>query len=241
MFVDMIDLTEIKSKYFDLLEDKISVKEFEIWVYQSKHLEKELSKDEYLNLISLHFDRVSKEYEIGKILKNHIDEGKLETVRFLSLLESIIKRDGKEGEALMRMYDLYCGGYSFLKDLGLGIGLHIEVPPTEYGVDYYHELNDNQKKKLVNDAYPIAKDLAEELKNWILNEKLILTGEEDDDLGRWQFIDKRTAEEKASKIWKTIEKTDDFQVQQNLWLDENDDSESESKPKKKWWQKLFEK
>lgn len=38
----MIELTEKESKYFDLMEDRISIKEFERWVYNSKWLEEEL-------------------------------------------------------------------------------------------------------------------------------------------------------------------------------------------------------
>lgn len=170
----MIRLNEIESKYFSLTEDKISIKEFEEWVYQSKWLEGDFSRDEYLDLISLDLNTPSAKYEIGKIFKNKIDEGKFQKIKFLNLLESIIERDGKEGESLAKMYDLYCDGYYFLQDLGLGIGLEIEVP-TGFGVNYYHELNADQKKRLIDSVYPTAKELAEELKNWIINGELILT------------------------------------------------------------------
>ena len=201
----MIELTEIESKYFNLMEDKISIKEFEDWVYQSNWLEKELNKDEYLDLISLNFNTPSVKYEVRKILESRVNEGKFQNIIFLNLLNSIIERDGKEGESLVRMYDLYCDGYYFLEDLGLGIGLQIDAP-SGFGVDYYHELNDNQKEQLVNSVYPTAKELAEELKNWIVNEELILTGEIDSDLHRWEFIDNRSEENRQSRVWEIVDK-----------------------------------
>lgn len=212
------EFTEIETKYFDLTEDKISTKEFEEWVYQSKWLESELSKNEYLDLISLDFNTPSVKYEIKKILKDRINEGKFQKLKFLNLLDSIINRDGKEGEALAKMYDLYCDGYYFLQDLGLGIGLQIEVP-SGYGVNYYHELNENQKKELVNSAYPIAKELAEELKNWIINGEVILTGEVDHEMNQWQYIDKRTDEDKQSRVWKAVEENNKIKSMKNLLLD----------------------
>lgn len=220
----VIELNEIEEKYFALMEDRISFFEFEEWVYRSKWLENELSKDEYLDLISLDFMTPSMKYEVGKILKSKINEGKFQEITLLNFLESIIVRDGKEGESLIRLYDLYCDGYYFLQDLGLGIGLQIDFPPSEFGVDYYHELNENQKKQLIDSVYPAAKELAEELKDWIINKELVLTGELDDDFNRWQFIDKRTEEDKQSRIWKEVKnkKTDTIRTFKNLLSDKFD-------------------
>ena len=91
--------------------EKISIKEFENWVYETKWLESELTEDEYTDLISLNYGASSSKYEIGKILKERFDKGKFESVKMVELLTSIIERDGKEGESLTRMYDLYCKGY----------------------------------------------------------------------------------------------------------------------------------
>ena len=194
----MIELNKIESKYLHLMEDKISVKEFENWVYNSEWLEDELTEDEYTDLISLNYNISNAKYEIGKIFKERFSEGKFETVKMLNLLNSIIDRDGREGEALTIMYDLYCNGYYFLKDLGLGIGLYVEVP-HKYGVEYYHELKEDKKKELVNSVYPSARELAEELKNWLLVGDLKLTGEQEP-----KFIDKRIEVDKISRVWKVL-------------------------------------
>lgn len=227
----MIELNEIESKYFNLIENKISVKEFENWVYHSKWLEEELEEEEYIDLISFNYGAPGSKYEIGKILKDRFDEGKFEAVKMIELLNSIIERDGKEGESLTRMYDLYCRGYYFLEDLGLGIGLLIEVP-HKYGVEYYHELNEIQKKAIVDIVYPSAKELAIELKNWVLNGDLKLTGEREPELNRWQYIDNRTKEDKKSRVWKIEdldEKTGEVRSKRNILLNKHGDFKTTEK------------
>jgi hypothetical protein len=233
----MIELNEIESKYLNLMEDEISIKEFENWINKAKWLESELDEDEYKDLLSVNYNTPSSKNKIGKILKNRINEGKIQTIKFLRLLHSIIVRDGKEGESLMRMYDLYCTGYWFLEDLGLGIGLFIEVPLSyKYEVLNYNELSEKQKEELVNIAYPKAKELAEELKNWIIKGKLILIGEKEPELNRLQYIDNRTEKDKVSRIWEVTARdvnTNEIIAQRNILLDQNGNFIGDSKSPKK--------
>ena len=197
-----MELTEIESKYFDFVEGKISSDEFERWVYRSQVLEKELSADLYLQLISLDFGATSAKYEIEKIFDCNVDHGKIETIRLLGHLQSIIERDKDEAASLVRMYDLYCDGYDFLDDLGLGIGLEIEVPPAEYGVDYFSDLSPTQKAELIDNYYPEAKELALEVKSWIVNGDLKLTGKSDKLFNRWEYVDNRSAKDRVSRVWR---------------------------------------
>lgn len=238
----MIELNEIESKYFDLIESKISIKEFENWVYKSKWLEVELSEEEeYLDLISLNYGTPSSRYEIGKILNGRLDKGKFETIRMIELLNSVIQKDGKEGESLMKMYDLYCKGYYFLDDLGLGIGLFIEVP-HKYGIDYFYELNKEQKKELIDSVYPSAKELAKELKNWLIIGDLKLTGEQESELNRWQYEDNRTEEDKKSRIWKVEDidvKTGEIRSKRNILLNKDGSFKSTEKLNDNWVSRIF--
>ena len=188
------------------MNEKISIKEFENWVYTSKWLKKELTEDEYTDLISINFNNASSIHDAEKILGGKIDNGKFESVKMLEILSSIIQRDGKEAESLIRTYDLYCKGYFFLKDLGLGIGLSIKSPHN-YSVEYFYELNENQKKELTDSVYPFAKELAVELKDWLMKGDLKLIGEKESELNRWQYIDNRNEEDKISRIWK-VDKID---------------------------------
>ncbi|NES19489.1 MAG: hypothetical protein F6K41_11295 [Symploca sp. SIO3E6] len=171
----MIELKEIEGKYFDLMAEEMTIKEFENWVYQSKRLEEELNKDEYIDLISINYNSKSAKDEISKFLKK-IDKGRFETVQLLNLLDSIIEGDEREEQALMKMYDFCRAGYDFLGLLGY-----------EHGSNAVHS----------SDCYiscPSAKELAEEVKNWILNKQIVLTGELDTmaRTDKWHFIDNRS-------------------------------------------------
>jgi vacuolar-type H+-ATPase subunit I/STV1 len=239
----MIELNEIESKYLDLMDEKISIKEFENWVYNSESLEKELTEDEYTDLISLNYNNSNSKQEVGKILSERLDEGKFETVRMINLLNSIIDRDGNEGEAMTIMYDLYCKGYSFLEDLGLGIGLFIKVS-NKYEVEYFHELKDFQKQELVNSVYPPAKELAEELIKWLVVRDLILTGEKEPELNKWKFIDNRIEEDQQSRIWEISDidkKTNEIESKQNILLDKNGDFKSNNKLETSWIKRTLKK
>lgn len=188
----MIELDELESKYLALMQGNLSIQEFENWVYNSNWLENQLNEHEYTELISLNFEAPDSKYEIGKVLNDRVDHGKFETVKMLQLLDSIIDRDGQEGESLSLMYSLYCKGYFFLEDLGLDIGLYIAIPPSNYRVEYFHELSEEKQKELLDSVYPSAKEIAGELKNCLLSGTLTLTGEKDEERGYWQYIDKRT-------------------------------------------------
>jgi len=84
--------------------------------------------------------------------------------------------------------------------LAISIGLYIEVP-TKYNAESYEQLDDNQKIEIVESVYPEAKMLAEELKRWLLTDKIRLTGTTEPDLNRWDYIDKRSKEDKKSRVW----------------------------------------
>ena len=78
-------------------------------------------------------------------------------------------------------------------------GLQIIIA-REYEVDSYDELNEKQQNTLVNSVYPSAQKLAREVKNWLLTGDLKLTGEQDETLNHWEFIDNRTENDKKSKL-----------------------------------------
>lgn len=239
----MVEINEIESKYLNLMEGKISIKEFEHWVYSSKWLEDKLNENEYFDLISLNYNTPNAKYEIRKILKERFDEGKFETIKVIYLLNSIIDRDGNEGEALIQIYNLYCTGYYFLENIGLEIGLLIEVP-INYGVDYFNELTESQKKELVDSVYPNAKQLAIELKQWILNKEITLSREKDESWNRWQYTDNRAEKDKASKFWKVSDidkEAADICLKTKPLLNNNEVIAHKIKPKDNWWAKFLNK
>ena len=230
----MLQPNELEANYLYLREGTLSVSAFEQWVYQSKWLEKELSEEEYTALIALNYSAPSAMHEITKVLANRIGEGRLQTFKLLQLLDKVITRNGEEAEALMALCDLCGQGYHFLDDIGLGIGLLIQVP-TRYGVGSYDALNNRQKKHLVNGAYPIARELAQALKDWLICGDLELVGQR-------SYVDNRSDADKKSRVWEVVEvdeETGEVRAKRNALLDKRGYFLQTKKSGNHWWRKVF--
>ncbi|WP_338812830.1 hypothetical protein V9L05_15845 [Bernardetia sp. Wsw4-3y2] len=113
----------IEQKFYEVLKYKVSIQNFEQWVYNTKELEIELPPDAYLELISLNFKGKYIYLELEKVISQFVDNGKFEIKRLQNHLKSIIYRDEKCAESIEMTYDLYCAGYNFLRRLGLNYGL----------------------------------------------------------------------------------------------------------------------
>ena len=127
--------------------------------------------------------------------------------------------------------------------MGLGIGLSIEVP-NRYGVDNFQALKALEQKELIDSVYPHAGQLAIELKQWLLNGTIKLTGAKDEILNRWQYIDNRTDEDKVSRVWKVSgidQTTGEIRAETNVLMDKNGGFIRGHQPEGNWWRKLMHK
>lgn len=190
------DLNILEYKYLELLDNNLSIKEFEQWVYQSDDLKILLSSDDYINLISLDYNSKYISYEIDKISDKYIDSGKLETMKIKALLTRALQKDEKIDDILRKLYYMYCDGYYFLQDLGLGYGLSCEVPSF---ANSWEELSVQQRTSIIDSFYPkLEYDLRRAL-DWIESKKVILIGKQND-INLWLYIDNRNNEEKKSTV-----------------------------------------
>ncbi|MEI6602596.1 MAG: hypothetical protein WCL54_03820 [Clostridia bacterium] len=186
---------------YDLYYGDLEINKFEKWVYESSKLESLISSDQYLELISLNYQSRDIKHQIEKILKNHIDYGYLEKKRIIEQLNKSLQSREALPQILQWFYYMYCHGYYFLFDIGIGYGLTCVVPPSKYKVETWEELNQEEKDQIIESFYPqIESDIYRAL-SWIKEDKIVLTGTKDD-MNRWEFIDNRTDEEKISTILK---------------------------------------
>jgi hypothetical protein len=195
---------------YKLIAREVKIDEFEQWVYSEKELESFLGFDEYLDLISLAYKQPSSLYEAEKILKPHIDIGKYYEWYLRRILQKVIDRPVDAHKYIMQCYDMYCDGYGFLDNLGLGYGLAITVPPSEYCADSWDKLDSPEQKKLIEGFYPSVREEAEKVISWLDTRKIVITGHDGDFQGI-QYSDSRTTEEKEPTGYKV------------------------ATPKKKWW------
>jgi hypothetical protein len=220
----------IKEKFYKTIKGDISLDDFEQWLYADKELEKHIKSDEYLDLISLSFKKSSAKYELWNLLKKHIDLGEFETYKMLALLNEAKQKTERLPYVLMEFYDLYCKGYNFFQDLGLGIGLAVEVPRVNNTTaDTWDELTSEQQKELLDSFSPGLEECIEQVIYWLETKRIILTGEQDE-IGHYDYEDYRTEEERKSKLWVTVseDKETSFSASKNTLWDKQTD--------KKWWE-----
>lgn len=188
-------------KIYQLIERKTDIKDFEQWVYAEKGLEDRLSSEDYLELISLDYRSPATLYEAEKILKRYIDHGKYYEWRLRRVLQKIIERPRDVHIYIEQCYDMYCDGYNFLDNLGLGYGLAIAVPPNDYTADSWDKLQPNEQKIIIGSFYPEVSREAKKVLHWIDAKKIILTGYAGSHQGIL-YQDNRTPEEKEPKAYK---------------------------------------
>ncbi len=161
---------DIKEKFYKTIASDISANDFEQWLYEDKELEKYLNVNDYLELISFSFKQDEVEYEFCKLLKKHIDLGEFETYKILALLNEAKQKTERLAYILMKFYDLYCGGYSFLQDLGVAFGSAVEV------VNAWEKLTKEQQQKLLDSFSPDLEEYIEKVIYWLETKRIILTG-----------------------------------------------------------------
>lgn len=210
----------IKEQFYKTIKGDISLDDFEQWLYADEELEKYLKSDDYLDLISLSFKKSGAKYELWKLLKKHIDLGEFETYKMLGLLYEAKQKTERLPYILMEFYDLYCRGYDFFQDLGLGIGLTVKVPTVnDITANTWNDLTSEQQKEIVEFFSPELEECIEQVIYWLEKKRIVLTGEQDE-IGHYEYKDLRTEEEKKSKLWVTVseDKATGFSVSKNtLW------------------------
>lgn len=202
-------LNIFEKQILNLQCEGLSMSDFEQWVYDSSELQALFTPEDYLFLISINYKSKHARVELEKIVDKYINYGKFETLKVINLLNKALNKDEDIGNILRQFYDMYCNGYYFFEDLGLGYGLSCEVP-LKYA-NSWEELSQGQKSDILNGFYPqIESDIKRAL-DWINNKRIVLTGIKND-LNRWEFIDNRSPDEKKSTVWFEVKSNPEISV-----------------------------
>lgn len=183
--------TDIQEIFFNTLSGDKTVLEFEEWLYSDKRLETFLHSDDYLELISYGYKSDTARKWLYPLLLKHIDKGEFERRRVHKLLIKALNKDKDLPQILMTFYDLYCKGYNFFDNLGLGYGLRVEVPGINNYQQTWDDLTETEQTNLINSFYP---DLDTEIKkviSWLDTGKVVLTGVKDE-YNHFEYVDNRT-------------------------------------------------
>lgn len=193
-----------KEMIFSFIVGNLSLQEFEAFLYGSKEIENAFKYDDYIELLSLNFNKNSNRYEAFKIIEKNVDMSEYEVWRLNKIFNSIVNKEKNYPQLIASLYDLYCKGYSFLQILGLGYGLNLTCP-REYNYDkHISDLIEPEQIKLANALYPEIVFHVHLIQKFINDKKIIITGKLDD-FNNYEYIDNRNEEEKAQTEFRHVE------------------------------------
>ena len=176
----------LEQKIHQVIIQKISLKDFEQWLYQNDELEV-LNPNLYLELISFDYSHESsfKEFQIS--FAKFVDRYKFEVERIKDYLCSIIDRDENCAKSILMTYELYCMGYEFLQKLGLKYGLClIDTSYPEKLIDSYNKVVDMFYPDIIYDAKNVL--------GWLEESKIVLKNKPNDS-GGFEYEDLRGEDE----------------------------------------------
>ena len=166
-----------KQTFLQLLDDEITVKDFEQWVYQySVNLEKELQADLHHDLISFNYNQKDSFTRLKDKIFSLVDNEEFNIWRTKKLLVDIIENKNDLVLATRKLRKLYFDtGENFIP-ITLGIGyesLLDDVPiPSEYKQWNSEGLKEKLKKvdryrgDIINDAKTFLETLIRNEHNW---------------------------------------------------------------------------
>lgn len=126
-----------EQKFREVLEEIISIEEFENWIYNTPQLEIEFKENDYFELISFNYKK-AKHNDIRKLLSKYINLGEIEKNKILKTLNDLLFEQSKvlqiEKEIKFLSRTL---GYTFLDEV---------VFPYIHYSKVYEEYNNHQMK-----------------------------------------------------------------------------------------------
>jgi len=217
----------IELEFYKALKQKITLLDFEQWVYKTDELEHELPDDVYIDLISLNFKGKFAHDELAEIISSFVKYGEFEIKRLEKYLISIISRDSNCAESIEMTYDLYCDGYVFLRRLGLVYGLTVACPPMHNYQKSWKEISKEEQDELLNEFYPEIITDAKNALAWIHKRKIVIENTLDEN-GHYEYKDLRNQEEiNQGEIQVVNLNQQDVEARAN--------SDGEENAMKSWW------
>lgn len=131
---------DLQKPFFTLLPEQGSLSDFETWLYNEPNLEKYLTPDDYLALISLDFKDKRSIIEIEKLSTPYLDYLAYYHDKLSDTLLSLT-HNPSDLHKLAQLYDWYCQGYKFLRKLALDYGFYADL--YFWGEQYHLEFLNN--------------------------------------------------------------------------------------------------
>jgi hypothetical protein len=187
-------MEDYKNKFRDLLEESITIEEFENWIYTTQSLEDYFNQNDYLELISFNYKKANY-YDLRKLLSKHIDLSKIETDRVLKLLKKLISKScdviSIEKELDFLSHNL---GYYFLDEITFPYINYSSEENNNQGQRWFYKLDEVKQKIITDHKLLIFSMSIEKLINAIENGQLKIIHEKNK---KFRINDARSYEDKV--------------------------------------------
>lgn len=188
--IDVSRITDIQRQFYNVYKEKISMAEFEKWLYKTDDIENIYGYDFYFRLLDLDYREKYINNKLETLIRMEIPFGQFEQQRIVSLLEHIIAEEGDLVELLEQLYDDYCNGYSFLRFLGVTYITGIDEFPKLNQIDQWDKHEFERKREMLNSSKDKIIKEAKRLLAFFKNGKIKITNEN-------EYIDDRKEEDKG--------------------------------------------
>jgi len=147
--ITLIDLNILEKQFLKIIEDKISVKEFESWLYENqKSISNEVSSGLYEELILINYNSTESKHNLSKLLK--IDFEKLELYQIQQqIIDGIENQDAniQMVKYELDVYELDFISYDFV--IG-GIAFRMHNP---FKIENFVNLNNTKREKIFTNLF----------------------------------------------------------------------------------------
>jgi hypothetical protein len=179
---------EIKECLHSVLRNKLSIKEFEQWLYDKEEiLEESLGKDVYFRLINLNYNSKYVMDELEEQLTKILNYKSVEEFKIKDLLYRFVYIEDEFISSCSQIYREYCNGYSFFRMIAL---IYIVF-------DYDNQLADPVKRS------EFLRQNREELLNEGLRLLCFFNALEIEIIGENEYVDKRHKDQKVEEQYWT--------------------------------------
>lgn len=148
----MTSINPIRIKFYQFLNDDLSLESFETWIYENKELENTIPEDHYNDLLAFNFKSREVKNYIKSVVKKHFDWSEFEKWRTVELLKKIKSGKVEIVLATRKLRQLYLEQELEIKrpflSIGLAIGYGSELDNWPIESEYNQWNSDALKKQL---------------------------------------------------------------------------------------------
>ncbi|MBP2898893.1 hypothetical protein J8340_23120 [Escherichia coli] len=136
---------EIVDYFLKFINDEIALTEFERWFNSnSEELKYYLAEEDYTSLLSIEYASEDAEILVKEQVQRILDTPSYAHEEMIKLIEELINHEEKYVQCCRQIYNAYCDGYYFLKEIAL----------TSITYDFNHRLEQPENMKGLLDARP---------------------------------------------------------------------------------------